>query len=65
MHIVTLFLFLQEGQSLFFRLLGLFIMLLLLARSETRGKIDLDRKRQENSLIELGGFGGIEELDDF
>lgn len=65
MHIVTLFLFLQEGQSLFFRLLGLFIMLLLLARSETGGKIDLDRKRQENSLIGLGGFGGIEELDDF
>lgn len=65
MHIVTLFLFLQEGQSLFFRLLGLFIMLLLLARSETGGKIDLDRKRQENSLIGLGGLGGIEELGDF
>lgn len=65
------FLFLQEGQSLcfFFRLPGLHIMLLLVFLSwpkvRQRERLISTEKREEASLIGLGGSGEIEELGGF
>lgn len=64
-------LFGRRGNRFFIRLLGLFIMLLLvfLSRPEEReswegGKISISKAKGKeiDSSIELGGFGGIEEL---